>query len=243
MRNKWNPSSWLLSIKLMAFKWYRFSKWSNVKKSEYRRIIWDKNKDCFQFTFTPKISTSENNELYCHFLPLFLILRIKILSSLLIQIIMQELWIPKISWDESIHGITWRLEKVFFKPKKFAFDRYSLATDFEEVQGFCESSIWAYGCYFYLRVKDLLGNNSVRLLDVELHPLKKIIAKTRIMWCTVITKLYSQIKHMLSIFNIKFIFWIDSQLVIHWLKQHSSTLSVFVGNRVPEIKDITNGCI
>lgn len=55
-------------------------------------------------------------------------------------------------------------------------------------------------------------------------------------------KLYSKTKNLLQIPNLEVIFWTDSQLVLHWLKQHSSTLSVFVGNRVSEIQELTNGC-
>ncbi|XP_043064713.1 uncharacterized protein LOC122320586 [Drosophila ficusphila] len=35
-------------------------------------------------------------------------------------------------------------------------------------------------------------------------------------------------------------FWSDSQIVLHWLQEHSVTLSTFVGNRVSEIQDSTS---
>jgi len=34
--------------------------------------------------------------------------------------------------------------------------------------------------------------------------------------------------------------WLNSQLVLHWLQQHSVTLSTFVGNRVSEIQSLTS---
>ncbi|XP_043862795.1 uncharacterized protein LOC122756642 [Drosophila santomea] len=36
--------------------------------------------------------------------------------------------------------------------------------------------------------------------------------------------------------------WCDSQIVLHWNRQHSATLSTFVGNRIAEIQELTSDC-
>ncbi|XP_065367154.1 uncharacterized protein LOC135959932 [Calliphora vicina] len=165
---------------------------------------------------------------------------------------MQELWILKIGWDESIPQELHLAWEYFVSDLKtlnsLEIPRFCLAAESQSVQlhGFCDSSIRAYGCCFYFRVKTNSGNVSVRLFTAKsrVAPTKrKSLPKLELCGAQLLAKLYSKVKNLFAIPNLEVFLWTDSQIVLHWLKQHSSTLSVFVGNRVSEIQDLTTGCI
>ncbi|XP_061400515.1 uncharacterized protein LOC133336248 [Musca vetustissima] len=199
-------------------------------------ITWDQHKDVFLFSFSPKTEISEkitkrtilslSSSLYD---PLGLLAPIIIKS----KIIMQELWILKIGWDESIPQELHSAWNNFVSDLKtlssLHIPRYVLAANSQQVQlhGFSDSSI--------LR----LFTAKSRVAPTKRQSLPKL----ELCGAQLLARLYSKIKNLTSPPNLQVFLWSDSQLVLHWLKQHSSTLSVFVGNRVSEIQDLTNGCV
>ncbi|XP_061394644.1 uncharacterized protein LOC133330196, partial [Musca vetustissima] len=199
-------------------------------------ITWDQHKDVFLFSFSPKTEISEkitkrtilslSSSLYD---PLGLLAPIIIKS----KIIMQELWILKIGWDESIPQELHSAWNNFVSDLKtlssLHIPRYVLAANSQQVQlhGFSDSSI--------LR----LFTAKSRVAPTKRQSLPKL----ELCGAQLLARLYSKIKNLTSPTNLQVFLWSDSQLVLHWLKQHSSTLSVFVGNRVSEIQDLTNGCV
>ncbi|XP_037824981.1 uncharacterized protein LOC119613110 [Lucilia sericata] len=218
-------------------------------------ISWDQQKDVFLFLFSPKVQIDEKiTKRTILSLSSALFDPLGLLSPLIIKakIIMQELWILKIGWDESVPQEIHSAWKSFVSDLKLLpslkIPRFCLAPDSKSVQlhGFCDSSIRAYGCCFYFRVKTSSGNVVVRLFTAKsrVAPTKrKSLPKLELCGAQLLAKLYSKIKNLFAIPNLEVVLWTDSQLVLHWLKQHSSTLSVFVGNRVSEIQDLTNGCV
>ncbi|XP_037805276.1 uncharacterized protein LOC119599551 [Lucilia sericata] len=218
-------------------------------------ISWDQQKDVFLFLFSPKVQIDEKiTKRTILSLSSALFDPLGLLSPLIIKakILMQELWILKIGWDESVPQEIHSAWKSFVSDLKLLpslkIPRFCLAPDSKSVQlhGFCDSSIRAYGCCFYFRVKTSSGNVVVRLFTAKsrVAPTKrKSLPKLELCGAQLLAKLYSKIKNLFAIPNLEVVLWTDSQLVLHWLKQHSSTLSVFVGNRVSEIQDLTNGCV
>ncbi|XP_065365522.1 uncharacterized protein LOC135958548 [Calliphora vicina] len=218
-------------------------------------ITWDQQKDVFLFSFTPKVQIDGKiTKRTILSLSSSLFDPLGLLAPLIIKskIIMQELWILKIGWDESIPQELHLAWEYFVSDLKtlnsLEIPRFCLAAESQSVQlhGFCDSSIRAYGCCFYFRVKTYSGNVSVRLFTAKsrVAPTKrKSLPKLELCGAQLLAKLYSKVKNLFAIPNLEVFLWTDSQIVLHWLKQHSSTLSVFVGNRVSEIQDLTTGCI
>ncbi|XP_067619247.1 uncharacterized protein [Eurosta solidaginis] len=112
-----------------------------------------------------------------------------------------------------------------------------------ELHGFCDASIRAYGCAIYARVTKKCGTTIVNLLTARsrVAPIKKqTLPKLELCGALLLAGLIEKIKPIINNSFTLFL-WTDSQIVLHWLKMHSATLSTFVGNRVSEIQDLTTG--
>jgi len=101
----------------------------------------------------------------------------------------------------------------------------------------------AFGCCFYLRCIDSLGNISIKLLLSRARiALLKTRTLPRLELCAAHTLALTlnQIKTSFSLQITKSFLWTDSQITLHWIKSESSTLTTFIGNRVAEIQEYTN---
>ena len=150
------------------------------------------------------------------------------------KIIKQKLWILKVGWDESIpHELHTAWENLVLDINLLT----SFLVEFESVQlyGLCDASIRAYDCYFYIWSKTSSGNVTIRFFAAKssVAPTKgKPLPKLELCGALLLAKVYSKIKNLFEIPNLQVILWTDSEIVLHWLRQHSSTLSVFVGTRI-----------
>ncbi|XP_067635778.1 uncharacterized protein [Eurosta solidaginis] len=131
--------------------------------------------------------------------------------------------------------------------KVFQVPRYCLQTTVLSTQlhGFCDSSIRAYGCCVYVRAEDKNGNATTRLITAKsrMAPTKKkSLPKLELCGAQLLAQLVSKVRHIFVDQDLVVYLWTDSQIVLHWLRMHSSTLSAFVGNRVSEIQELTSNC-
>lgn len=90
-------------------------------------------------------------------------------------------------------------------------------------------------------------NVSSRLLVAKskVVPARKVITVPRLELCAVhlLAKLWGVVRLHLSTFNIEMItFWSDSEIVLHWVKSHPSSLKTFVCNRIAVVQEKTEGC-
>ncbi|KAI8116339.1 hypothetical protein CVS40_11578 [Lucilia cuprina] len=158
--------------------------------------------------------------------------------------ILSELWIQKLNWDKSIPlrlNTTWDI--MYFKVNLLKIDsieipRFVHTTSSASVQihGFSDASIRAYGCCIYIR-SSISDNVSCRLLTAKskIAPLKTK-SLPRLELCAA-HLLWIRVKRMIS-FEIESVyFWTDSEITLHWIKTHPSTLATFVSNRVAEIQE------
>ncbi|XP_037959196.1 uncharacterized protein LOC119688595 [Teleopsis dalmanni] len=167
---------------------------------------------------------------------------------LVAKIMMQELWLLRVDWDESVPQNLHSAWKTFIQDlttlSSVKVPRYCLSINYQQVDvhGFCDASIRAYGCCIFLRSQNTSGKVTVRLFTAKsrVAPIKrKSLPKLELCGALLLAKLYQKVQPIFAQFKGETFFWTDSQIVLHWLKQHSSTLSAFVGNRVAEIQDIT----
>ena len=161
------------------------------------------------------------------------------------KVLLQELWVQKLDWDESI---PMKLDSEWeeFKSNLLMIDsikvpRFVHTTSSATVQihGFSDASMRAYGCCIYVRSRDSSGVFCDLLTaKSKIAPLKtKSLPRLELCAAHLLAKLWSRIKEMLC-FQIESVyFWTDSEITLHWIKTHPSTLTTFVSNRVAEIQE------
>lgn len=218
------------------------------EESSVLGLSWDLSRD--QFTFKIKTETSESETFWT---------KRKILSKigklydpngfvgpviLRGKIIIQELWKDKLDWDEEIKGNLkerWEsfnndLENV----QQISVNRWlgSVEATYLQIHGFCDASEKGYGAVLYVRTKSEAGFRvELAASKSKVAPLK-IASIPRLELCSanLLVNLIEVVFPILAREKIQVYCWSDSQIVLQWLKKASSTLKVFVANRVANIQ-------
>ncbi|XP_059224869.1 uncharacterized protein LOC131997670 [Stomoxys calcitrans] len=160
------------------------------------------------------------------------------------KLVMQQVWLDKIDWDDALKPITLINWQNFVKhtkaiesvkvPRWIHFTPGSQV----EVHGFCDASESAYGAALYIRVEHDNHQTDTFLLAAKTRvaPIKKIsLPRLELCGAVLLSKLASATTTNLQISNFKTQFWTDSTIVLSWLKKPACAWSTFVGNRVSEI--------
>ncbi|XP_073827227.1 uncharacterized protein [Musca autumnalis] len=150
-------------------------------------ISWDQQKDEFLFSFSSKFKigniVSKRSILSLSsslFDPLGLVAPLMIKA----KIILQELWILKIGWDESVpqdvHTAWLQFVNDLQSLSSLHIPRYCLSPSPESIQlhGFCDSSIRAYGCCLYIRPQELENAILAIVWHIQQQHFKDDIART-----------------------------------------------------------------
>ena len=117
------------------------------------------------------------------------------------------------------------------------------AVGMPEIHGFCDAGEKAYGSAMFLRWKLDDGSYTCVQLMVKafVSPLKKkSIPRLELMGCLALSRLYRTCREALEFAEIsscKKVFWIDSQVVLSWLKTRPRKFKPFVWVRVAEIQE------
>ncbi|XP_049305956.1 uncharacterized protein LOC125776615 [Bactrocera dorsalis] len=111
-----------------------------------------------------------------------------------------------------------------------------------QIHGFSDASIRAYGCCIYIRSQTASGIKCMLLTaKSRVAPLKtKSLPRLELSAAHLLSKLWSRVAPMLNRHFEKITFWTDSEIVLHWIKTHPSSLQTFVANRVSEIQELTD---
>ena len=165
------------------------------------------------------------------------------------KIILQSLWLLKISWDQQLlidlveRWSNWVSELHLISeieiPRWTGFTLQTQTVEIQtvEIHGFADASKLAYGAVLYMR----LIQNAKAILSLQVAKLKVAPVKTlsipRLELCAAL--LLTRLTHnfystsTMSIANVHL--WTDSADVLFWLKDHPSRWNVFVANRCSEI--------
>ncbi|XP_043862230.1 uncharacterized protein LOC122756477 [Drosophila santomea] len=216
-------------------------------------LKWDQVRDTFMFSFSPRFDSDHVTKrsilsiASSLFDPLGLVTPIIIVA----KIILQELWLLKLHWDESvpqgIHTAWMSLLASLSSLESVAIPRYCLQSAIHtfQIHGFCDASIRAYGCCIYARTIGSDGLTKVQLITSKsrVAPTKKLsLPKLELCGAHLLAQLYKTIIRIFADRKPTSFLWCDSQIVLHWNRQHSATLSTFVGNRIAEIQELTSDC-
>ena len=110
------------------------------------------------------------------------------------------------------------------------------------IHRFCDVGEKAYGSAMFLRWK--LDNGSYTCVQLMVKafvsPLKKSTLRLELMGCLALSRLYQPCREGLEFAEIsscKKVFWVDSQVVLSWLKTSSRKFKKFVSVQVAEIQE------
>lgn len=211
-------------------------------------MSWNPKKDNFLFRFDlPDVICPTKRSVLSIVARIFDLLGL--LSPIVIRckMLLQEMWVQNISWDEPLNS---NLTKLWLQIKEdlsniqnIQVPRYVLTSEnsLGEIHGFADASQRAFGCCLYYRV---FVNGSYRttllISKSKVAPIKaQSLPRLELCAAVLLSKTWSKIKSKIIKFVSSIFFWTDSKIVLQWLKLHASTLNCFVGNRISELQEQT----
>nr|CAH7719202.1 unnamed protein product [Callosobruchus chinensis] len=213
-------------------------------------LVWNSKEDNLSYrliefpqniVITKRVMLSEISQIYD---PLCLLSACTILA----KIILQQLWLIKLTWDEIARDdvlLNWcKFRDNLSSLNSLCITRHVICENptLIEMHGFCDVSEAAYGGCIYILSKNQQGDTFVNLLcaKTKVAPIKSLtIPKLELCIALILAKLARKV---IDSVRIKFdccTFWADSTIVLGWLRTSPHLLKVFVGNRVAEILSLT----
>lgn len=211
-------------------------------------IIWNPATDNFHFklslpdtieTFTKRNVLSDISRLFD---PLGW------LAPLIVQskILMQQIWLQGIGWDESLPdsiSSRWiRLRSDLANVSKISIPRWIKHHNNPiELHGFSDASQNAYAAAIYARTEQPNGSYITTLLTAKTRvaPLKQLsIPKLELCGAVLVAELLQSTRKNLNIKDSHLFAWTDSSIVLHWLHSQPSRWKTFIANRVSTIQQI-----
>lgn len=166
------------------------------------------------------------------------------------KIIMQQLWMKGLSWDEVIPAnllhewLSFQEEiKILEEIRIPRWVNTQSGVRKLELHGFCDASSKAYGAVVYLRVLD--GENSIHthllISKTKVAPLNtRSLPRLELCGAVILAKLLTYTKSVLPFDDIPVFAWTDSTIALCWISGMPSRWKTFVANRVTEVQRLTN---
>lgn len=229
--------------KLLPVKWLDISEDSSTKTLGIR---WNISGDYFTFTqpsIENKVSYSKREVLSTIaklFDPCGWLAPIIVVAKL----IMQQVWLDKINWDDPLKSVALISWQTFVKNslsiESVKIPRWVQFTTscYIELHGFCDASERAYAATLYLRVVHSNNNVDTFLISAKTRvaPIKKVsLPRLELCGAVLLSTLTSSVIASLPSDNLSRHYWTDSTIVLAWLKKPPCSWNTFVGNRVSEI--------
>ncbi|XP_076658785.1 uncharacterized protein LOC143362467 [Halictus rubicundus] len=219
---------------------------SNADQQKVLGISWHPVQDVFRFSFSshpPRAPTKRN--------VLSLIARLYDplgwITPTVIQakILMQDLWLSGIDWDDAL-------------PEELAAQWSSFTTSLPDVQhllvprwlgirdhgeecelhGFADASTRAYAAVVYLRLTGRVGPVKVIILATKskVSPVKTLsVPRLELSAAVLLSRLMKRVIVDLDLQSAPVHAWSDSTVTLAWLSKHPATWQTFVANRVAEV--------
>ena len=166
------------------------------------------------------------------------------------RLIFQEATRLQLSWDEIVPA---EIQRVWYawlqdlvKLKVFKIPRCVMPYDESDVvlelHNFSDASSKAYGCCTYLRSIDKHGNIHTVLLvaKARVAPLKSAtIPRLELQAAVMSAEIDAMLRRELDFNLANSYFWVDSEIVLKYIKNESRRFHVYVSNRVSTIHELT----
>ena len=214
-------------------------------------VQWAIDSDCFQFRITLKDRPATRRGILSAVSSVYDPLGFLAPFVLNGKRILQDICKLQVDWDIPLSGEIvdrWRkwccgltdLEKLkiprCFKPKNFG------PVKTVELHHFSDASFTGYGQSSYLRLVDEQGqvHCSLALGKARVTPLRQVsIPRLELTAAVLSVKMSSLLRNELKYDNIAEYFWSDSKVVLGYIANEARRFHVFVGNRVQQIRDVT----
>lgn len=213
-------------------------------------IIWNNITDSFSYNISTFQATTKITKrvLLSDLAKIFDPLGLLSPCTILIKIMVQQLWSLNLDWDDTI-PVELANKFIQFRNQLNLINNIKICRQVTcnnplntEVHGFADASVSAYGACVYLKSVNSSGTVTVRLLcaKTRVSPVKTItVPRLELCAAVLLAKLIAKIKISLQI-NWDIHLWSDSQIVLHWLHTSPTRLNIFVANRVGEIQQLTD---
>ncbi|XP_075149048.1 uncharacterized protein LOC142222851 [Haematobia irritans] len=156
------------------------------------------------------------------------------------KIIMQEMWLDKIRWDDEIKPVALHKWRVFLSRyheidviKIPRWVMYSPDCSIE-YHGFCDSSEAAYAAALYVRVSigDQVFSNLL-VSKTKVAPIKRLsLPRLELCGAVLLAELVDSTVSQLNARHSTKYLWSDSTIVLAWLKKPPCVWKTFVANRI-----------
>ena len=163
----------------------------------------------------------------------------------------QQLWKLQTDWDEQIppdladHHSQWREQLHLLSTKRLprCYFRADATPLSQELHGFSDASLKAYGAVVYVR--STYANHppliSLVISKTRVAKLKpSTVPRQELCGALLLTELLTEVKGILNISDSNIWAWSDSSIVLPWLDGHPRDFKVFVTNRVSAILQVTS---
>ena len=216
-------------------------------------VGWNVQDDVFLYSFrvtdNPSVITKRNilSKIASMYDPLGLLAPIIVTG----RMIFQKVTRLKLSWDDPVPAtianewLGWL--RSLRDISNITFKRCVIPPEFVDgaiqLHFFCDASNLAYGSVCYVRAVSKLGKIHVSLLSskVRLAPIKPAtIPRLELCAATLAAKMEVVIRRELDVSLLPSVFWVDSQIVLAYIKNLSLRTKVFVANRVSLIHQSTD---
>ena len=174
-------------------------------------------------------------------------------TILSMKLLYQHLWEKGQEWDDTVppsladQHSKWRNELPCLSkqmlPRCYTILDSTISS--QELHGFSDASLKAYGAVVYLRTTYDSHPATVSLVIAKTKVTKKnppTIPKLELCGAVLLTKLLKQVSTTLDIPPNKVHAWTDSSIVLAWLDGHPRDFKQFVANRVSIILETTSPC-
>ncbi|XP_075163831.1 uncharacterized protein LOC142236501 [Haematobia irritans] len=168
---------------------------------------------------------------------------------LLAKLLMRDIWVSKIDWDDSLNSQileSWnRFVEAYSNIEEMQIPRWIGYSPGCEVQihGFCDASEKAYAAAIYIRIESPLGVITTHLLAAKskVSPLKTIsIPRLELCGALLLSETIDSLQTSFPIESYELYCWTDSMIVLAWLQKPAYQWKTFVANRVSKITEIVN---
>ncbi|GFV66022.1 integrase catalytic domain-containing protein [Trichonephila clavipes] len=167
-------------------------------------------------------------------------------ATLLPKLLIQHLWKMKLAWDSELSPNDVNVFLKWFRDlyvlKDVTLSRCMIINSTSELHVFVDASKEAYAACVFVRsmFKSDVKVTLVRA-KARVAPLKPLsIPRLELMACCIGSRLANSIVNALNLPNLRITFWSDSTTALWWIKEKGSW-SVFVENRVKEIRQLIRG--
>lgn len=163
-------------------------------------------------------------------------------TIILAKILLQKLWLSKVSWDDKLSPeLTkeWKeFEDSLHNLQSINISRWLPNFDDEiEFHGFCDASTAAYAAVIYSRVSNY-DNILINLVTgkTKVAPIKMLtVPRLELVAALLLTRLMLKVLSATSHLKVKVFLWSDSSIVLAWLSSPPRRWHTFVANRTTEM--------